>query len=172
MLVPSNPSVPVFDRTLVSDTPPGTVVRRARTLEPPYRFKNSGSEEKVQEGSRLAVMFDTVRRVPRIAAAGLLQPDPAVLWAPAAVLEGRRLLIELPHSAIVATGPPFSCFLIGRVLQRVSGLPLVLDYRDEWDLSHRFLENRGGGALAEGLYRVDGDYAILAKMREWFVRAS
>jgi len=25
--------------------------------------------------------------------------------------------------------------------------------------------------LAEGLYRVDGDYAILGKMREWFARA-
>ncbi len=29
----------------------------------------------------------------------------------------------------------------------------------------------GASALAEGLYRVDGDYAILAKMREWFARA-
>ena len=28
----------------------------------------------------------------------------------------------------------------------------------------------GGNALAEGLYRVDGDYAILGKMREWFAR--
>jgi glycosyltransferase involved in cell wall biosynthesis len=96
-------------------------------------------------------MFDTFRRVTRMAAAGVLQPDPAVLWAPAAVLEGRRLLSELPHSAIVATGPPFSCFLIGRALQRVSSLPLVLDYRDEWDLSHRFLENRGSGVLATRL---------------------
>jgi putative sterol carrier protein len=29
----------------------------------------------------------------------------------------------------------------------------------------------GGNALAEGRYRVDGDYVILAKMREWFMRA-
>jgi hypothetical protein len=26
--------------------------------------------------------------------------------------------------------------------------------------------------LAEGLYRVDGDYVILAKMREWFARTA
>lgn len=147
VLVPSNPSVPVFDGTLASDMAAGTIVRRARTLEPPYAFKNGGSE-KLREGSRLARMVDAFKRVPRMAAAGLLQPDPAVLWAPAAVLEGRRLLLELPHAAIVATGPPFSCFLIGRALQRLSALPLVLDYRDEWDLSHRFLENRGKGALA------------------------
>ena len=29
----------------------------------------------------------------------------------------------------------------------------------------------GGQALGEGLYRVEGDYAVLAKMREWFTRA-
>lgn len=154
VLVPSNPSVPVFDRSLVSDLPAGTIVRRARTLEPSYKFKTGASAENVREGSRVAVMFDTFRRVIRRAAAALLQPDPAVLWAPAAVLEGRRLLLELPHSAIVATGPPFSCFLIGRALQRISGLPLVLDYRDEWDLSHRFLENRGSGVLATRLQHV------------------
>jgi putative sterol carrier protein len=28
----------------------------------------------------------------------------------------------------------------------------------------------GEQALAEGLYRVEGDYAVLAKMREWFTR--
>jgi putative sterol carrier protein len=28
----------------------------------------------------------------------------------------------------------------------------------------------GASALAEGLYRVDGDFAILANMREWFAR--
>jgi putative sterol carrier protein len=30
----------------------------------------------------------------------------------------------------------------------------------------------GAGALADGLYRVEGDYAVLGKMRDWFAAAS
>jgi glycosyltransferase involved in cell wall biosynthesis len=77
----------------------------------------------------------------------LLQPDPQILWLPAAVREGKRLLREEPHAAIVATGPPFSTFLVGDALSRFSGLPLVLDYRDEWGINHAYSENRGQGPL-------------------------
>jgi glycosyltransferase involved in cell wall biosynthesis len=58
------------------------------------------------------------------------------------VREGKRLLRELPHAAIVASGPPFSTFLIGARLSRLTGVPLVLDYRDEWDISSAYWENK------------------------------
>jgi glycosyltransferase involved in cell wall biosynthesis len=64
------------------------------------------------------------------------------MWLPGAVREGKRLLRELPHDAIVATGPPFSTFVIGARLARFGGLPLVLDYRDEWTLSAKYWENK------------------------------
>jgi glycosyltransferase involved in cell wall biosynthesis len=72
----------------------------------------------------------------------VLQPDPQILWAPGALREGKRLLNDLPHDVIVASGPPFSAFLIGAALSRHSKLPLVLDYRDEWDISNTYLENK------------------------------
>jgi glycosyltransferase involved in cell wall biosynthesis len=72
----------------------------------------------------------------------VLQPDPQVLWIPEAVRQGRKLVHEFSHSAIVVTAPPFSAFFVGAALARQSRLPLVLDYRDEWTLSGAYWENR------------------------------
>jgi glycosyltransferase involved in cell wall biosynthesis len=148
VLTVSNPSVPVADTTLESDVPAGTLVRRARTLEPSYTMKElvSATGGRGQAGARFARRIATT--VARRLATGILQPDPQLLWLPAAVREGRRLLADIPHAAIVATGPPFSSFLIGSLLQRSSGLPLVLDYRDEWGLTNQFHENKKYGRLA------------------------
>ena len=46
------------------------------------------------------------------------------------------------------TAPPFSSLLIGASLSRSSGLPLVVDYRDEWGISNRYQENRQKSALS------------------------
>lgn len=148
VLTPSNPSVPVMDDTLVADIPPDTLIRRAPTLEPSYSVKNLVSAGTAGTRSARPGLGIAARSVARSVLIRLLQPDPQVLWYPGAAREGRRLLRETPHEAILASGPPFSSFLIGRTLSRSSGLPLVLDYRDEWGLSNRFLENKGYGRLA------------------------
>lgn len=71
----------------------------------------------------------------------LLQPDPQVLWVPNAIQEGRRILREVEHDVILVTAPAYSSFFIGTSLKRQFGLPLVLDFRDEWDMSGKYLEN-------------------------------
>jgi glycosyltransferase involved in cell wall biosynthesis len=58
------------------------------------------------------------------------------------------LLSELPHAAILASGPPFSSFLLAARLSALANLPLILDYRDEWDLSTAYLEHKGNDALS------------------------
>jgi glycosyltransferase involved in cell wall biosynthesis len=54
---------------------------------------------------------------------------------------------RVAHDAIMVSGPPFSSFQIGARLARLSNIPLVLDYRDEWGISNRYWENRGVGGL-------------------------
>jgi glycosyltransferase involved in cell wall biosynthesis len=71
----------------------------------------------------------------------VLQPDPQILWYRNAVRAATAHLRTTRHDAILVTAPPYSSFLIGTALKRRFGLPLVLDYRDEWDLSSRYLEN-------------------------------
>jgi hypothetical protein len=62
-------------------------------------------------------------------------------------------LRELRHDAILVSGPPFSSFLVGAALRRKSGVPLVLDYRDEWTISNQYWENKPKHPLAERFQR-------------------
>jgi glycosyltransferase involved in cell wall biosynthesis len=147
VLTVSNPSVPLHDESLLRDVPAGTILRRARTFEPGYALKNavSASHGTKRRGNPI------LRRVKSsLRAAGnlLLQPDAQVLWHPCAFRSGLKLLEEVRHDAIIATGPPFSSLLLGARLSRKTGLPLVLDYRDEWDISNAYWENKKQGTLA------------------------
>jgi glycosyltransferase involved in cell wall biosynthesis len=151
VLTVANPSVPALDESLLRDIPDHVTVRRARTWEPSYALKaavSAGSAQpQRQPGAARRLVAGLVRRLSH----WFLQPDVQVLWLPGAVREGRRLLREVPHAAIVASGPPFSTFLIGAALSRGSGLPLILDYRDEWDLSSTYWENQRHSPLVRRL---------------------
>ena len=155
VLTTENPSVPVLDESLLADIPPQTFVMKARTLEPGYALKlivsasgpantptRSASEgatetKDVTPSPTLRVKLTSVaKRVLRGAANFLLQPDPQVLWNPQAIEAGLRVLSQQKHDVIFVTAPPFSSFLIGAELARRTGLPLVLDYRDEWSISN------------------------------------
>ncbi len=141
VLTVANPSVPLHDHSLLRDIPPGTVVRRARSLEPGYALKASvaagdGAAKKAGGARQLVTGF--LRRAGTLA----LQPDPQILWLPGAVAEGKRLLRQLRHDIVLVSGPPFSSFLIGAALGRAARLPLVLDYRDEWTISNAYWENK------------------------------
>ncbi|MDZ4683681.1 MAG: glycosyltransferase [Planctomycetaceae bacterium] len=136
VLTPSNPSVPVRDDSLLAEVPEDTVFLRPRTWEPDYNVKKGLAAD---SGRRS--LTSRVRGVVQSVAKAALQPDPQVLWYWNAVREAARHLAATPHDAIVCTAPPYSSFLIGRTLKRRFGLPLVLDYRDEWDMSSQYLEH-------------------------------
>ncbi len=166
VLTTENPSVPVYDESLLADIPPQTAIVKARTLEPGYALKrivSASNAEKVArsvcEGVRsttsagnppsLTLRVTTAaKRVLRGVANLLLQPDPQVLWNSRAIDAGLRVLGQRKHDAIFVTAPPFSSFLIGAELARRTGLPLVLDYRDEWSISNSYLENKRLGWLS------------------------
>jgi glycosyltransferase involved in cell wall biosynthesis len=151
VLTVSNPSVPLSDNSLLSDIPPQTVIRRAKTLEPDYRMKQSVSGSTGTGGKQrlLSRIKQSIRKVAML----LLQPDPNILWAPQAIRQGKQLLREIPHDAILVTGPPFSSFLVGASLSRKTKLPLILDYRDEWTISNRYWENKSRNPLADRFQR-------------------
>ena len=168
VLTTDNPSVPVYDESLLADIPPQTLIVKARTLEPGYALKrivSASNTEKVtrsvSEGERpmmsdgrspsltlRVTLASALKRVLRGVANFLLQPDPQVLWNSQAIEAGLRVLGQRKHDAIFVTAPPFSSFLIGAELARRTGLPLVLDYRDEWSISNSYLENKRLGWLS------------------------
>ncbi len=141
VLTPSNPSVPVIDQSLEAEIPAETTLIRPPTWEPSYQAKH----RLVKEGGTTPTWTTWPKRMLRSlvrgAATRLLQPDPQILWSWNAIAAAAQHLRAVPHDAILATAPPYSSFLIGAKLKQRFGLPLLLDYRDEWDLSSRYLEH-------------------------------
>lgn len=138
VLTAENPSVPVLDERLLGEIPPATRVVRTRTFEPSYAAKQAVAKAHGEAPTTTA----KARALLKKGATALLQPDAQMLWNVTAVRAGLELLREARHDAIVASGPPFSSFLLGALLSRLSGVPLVLDYRDEWDISNAYWENK------------------------------
>ncbi|QEG02188.1 hypothetical protein Mal15_62730 [Stieleria maiorica] len=145
VLTAADPSVPVRDSDLSMELDPETTVLRARTFEPSYRTKQKLIA--TQPSSSFSPK-QWIRQSARKAAMALLQPDPQVLWNPSASRLATRTLRGIPHDAVYVTGPPFSSFLLGRTLKRRFGLPLVLDFRDEWLLAIRHFENHQRSVIA------------------------
>lgn len=59
-------------------------------------------------------------------------PDSHIAWLPFALRRGRQIVKREGIDVIFATCPPHSATLIGAGLKRLSGRPLVLDFRDDW----------------------------------------
>jgi glycosyltransferase involved in cell wall biosynthesis len=148
VLTVANPSVPLLDHSLTKDIPERTAVCRARTWEPGYALKTTLAGDNKGSPSLRGRVLGPVRRLTRRLAGAALQPDTRILWMPEAVRAGEQLLRASPHHAIVVSGPPYSSFLIGAALSRRCRLPLVLDYRDEWDISNAYWEHKRLGALS------------------------
>ena len=60
----------------------------------------------------------------------MAQPDRWVSWWPMGVVRGMQLIRRYQPRAIFATFPIATAPMIGLTLHRLSGLPLVLDFRD------------------------------------------
>ncbi|MFH1453964.1 MAG: glycosyltransferase [Armatimonadota bacterium] len=61
-----------------------------------------------------------------------LIPDDKIGWLLPAVKEGLKIIKKENIDIIYATGDPFSSFLIGTLLKKLTGKKLVIDYRDSW----------------------------------------
>ncbi len=142
VLTTENPSVPTRDESLLSDIPDDVVVVRAKTWEPDYQTKRGLVEQRSSTATGIVARAKSAAKgIARQGVKLLLQPDPQILWVPNAIRAGRRILSQSSHDVILVTAPAYSSFFIGTALKRRFGLPLVLDFRDEWDLSGKYLEN-------------------------------
>jgi hypothetical protein len=71
--------------------------------------------------------------------------DPFSGWIPTAVGRGSMLIQRRGIDLVIATGPPFSSHVIGSILSRRHGIPLILDYRDPWSNRKETVYPRVGG---------------------------
>lgn len=108
------------DPGLLTQVPPEAEVHRVRCLEPDD-FSDSWSHPRQKVVRNLFKTFDF-----------LLFPDDRAFWIGPAASRARRLAREHGPAAIWATGPPFSTMVAGLRVHRRTGLPLILDFRDDW----------------------------------------
>ncbi len=59
-------------------------------------------------------------------------PELAVTWLPFAVWTGLKIIRQHKIDVILATAPPFSTLLTGATLKWLTGVPLVVEFRDAW----------------------------------------
>ncbi|GGX49615.1 glycosyltransferase [Saccharospirillum salsuginis] len=59
-------------------------------------------------------------------------PDQESPWIPLAVIKGWRVVRRERINVIFATGSPWSGLLAGYFISRLTGIPLVVDFRDPW----------------------------------------
>ncbi len=135
LTVPADAAFPVRDETLAAEIPEGLRVIRTRAPELYGVYRRLSGQRDVRDtetSSQSAGERSLPRRTLRALRAAFFVPDGRMLWAPFAVRAGKRLLASERFDAIVSSGPPFTCQVIGRALHRASGLRWVADYRDPW----------------------------------------
>lgn len=69
-------------------------------------------------------------------------PDQAGPWIIPAVIRGRRVVRQREIDVIFATGSPWSGLIIGYLISRLTGKPLIADFRDPW-MNNPFHQSKG-----------------------------
>jgi hypothetical protein len=147
----ANPSVPVFDESLLRDVHPDMEIVRARTLEPSYGLKKA-TWESGTNGNGAPTRASASRRLIGLAgglARAALVPDPQILWQPHAQVVLAQRLAARRDDVVFISGPPFSQFLLAP-LARARGTAVVLDYRDEWVTYRNTYEMMGRASAMVG----------------------
>lgn len=84
-----------------------------------------------------------------------------------------RIDARTPVSAVLASGPTFGEFVAGAAFCRGAGVPLLLDFRDEWTMnSFEFVTHHAGESLWESRCLATADHVFFATdaMRREYLR--
>ncbi|MCB2190708.1 MAG: glycosyltransferase [Deltaproteobacteria bacterium] len=111
------PSAIAFDQALNRLIPSEALVTRLLNIEP--RLTQMASSR--ISGKKLRHLL-----------AKLMVPDRHVLWLATALPQLMAVAARTKARIIMASAPPYTTFMMGYVLAQLTGLPLLLDFRDVW----------------------------------------
>ena len=143
VITPQKPDGSFFiDEELAAEVPGDIEVRRSFSLEPYHIYRALGGRRKQDEAdlrrglSSSKKYLDPLKKLYFTLQAAFLVPDAKIGWYPWAVADGARVIRERGIAAILSTSPEATDHVIGRALGRRFGIPLILDFRDPWTMSH------------------------------------
>ncbi|MFX1521860.1 MAG: glycosyltransferase family 4 protein, partial [Promethearchaeota archaeon] len=105
---------------------------------PMYRTKDAALLGELPPEAKVYRTFSfehRILRAPRLLGMNLKWlyiPDENIGWLPSAVRQGEKIIKKENIDVVYATAPIFTSFLIGFLLKKKTGKPLVVDYRDPW----------------------------------------
>jgi hypothetical protein len=112
------------DPGLLSEIPPEALVYRVPCFEPD-NYSDSWDIPREKVVRNLFKLF-----------ASTLFPDDRAHWVKPVVRQVRQIAREHQPSLIWATAQPWTTLLAGKACKEATGLPLVLDFRDDWTTSN------------------------------------
>ena len=65
----------------------------------------------------------------------ILIPDIGILWFFSAIYRGLKIVRDEGIDAIFVSGQPFSTFIVATLIKKLTGVSMILDYRDPWILN-------------------------------------
>ncbi len=130
VLTTSNGKFPTYDASLLKLIPEGVPVHRARGVE----FLNEGFDGP-HRGTQTKTLLSRIHTRLYLAWNAIAIPDTRVGWVWGAYRRAKRLIQEENVRHVYISGFPFSSFLVGVLLKRVTRVRVVVDYRDPWTQS-------------------------------------
>jgi glycosyltransferase involved in cell wall biosynthesis len=121
-----------IDASLLNEYDSTVEIFRTRSLEPGYSKGNSLKSRVTGFGSKRSISSTIFRKISQILYKWFLIPDERVLWIPFALPKGKKLVSSKKIDIVFVTTPPHSVSILGYLLKKISGVPFVLDIRDDW----------------------------------------
>jgi hypothetical protein len=138
VLTTRSTSYPVHDASLQAEVPEG--LRVVRAAEP-------GALQWLRQRALIAC---DILRLPALARL-VNWPDDHNIWGPFALLRGLREIRRARPDALLSTSAPYTSHVVALALHRLTGVPWVADFRDEWAFNPHARERAG---LAARLDRI------------------
>ncbi|MBK9256906.1 MAG: glycosyltransferase family 4 protein [Saprospiraceae bacterium] len=131
-----NPDYPIVDTSFLNEIQEDIQVLKHPIWEP-YGFfrKLTGkkSKEKMDPGYlSQGKNFGWKEKVAVWIRGNYFIPDARCFWIKPSIKYLQNFLNDNKVDAIVSTGPPHSCHLIGLGLKKKTGIPWIADFRDQW----------------------------------------
>ncbi len=117
--------------SMLTEIPAEVEIVRTTSGETSAETLNKGRA--LRQRNKLAgVVINILSKLRQFVRKFFLIPDVHITWLPYAVKLGRQIIADKQIDVIFATCPPHSVAIIGALLKKYSGKPLILDYRDDW----------------------------------------
>ncbi|MDD5431476.1 MAG: glycosyltransferase [Candidatus Omnitrophica bacterium] len=135
VLTVKKPIVQYYDTTLLKEIPFAVRVIRTLSLEFDWNkviFGRKHYKDNPLLCSKKIIKPSFIGKIVKRLKWWFSFPDSRTGWIPFCIFSGYKLIKKEKIDVIYVSAEPFSAFISGVLLKKLTGKPLVLDFRDEW----------------------------------------